>query len=159
MTPGSAAASDRGGGWVAAQFALMLLIVVAVVVPPDWPEGVRGWLRLVGIVLAAAGLGFAFWAGRTMGRALTPFPEPAADATLVESGPFAYVRHPVYAGALLLFTGWALVAGPIALGLTALLGLLWVGKTRAEESRLAARFPGYGAYQARVRWRLIPGVW
>ena len=93
-----------------------------------------------------------------MGRSLTPFPEPADSAELVEHGPFAHVRHPVYAGFLAVCLGWSLFAGPFALVLTGSLALLWVGKLRTEERRLAVRFPGYAAYTARVRWRLVPGV-
>ena len=149
---------DRGGIWVVAQFVLMAGILLAVIVPPEWPSSARPWLTVLGAVLALKGAALAVWAGRTMGRALTPFPEPARGATLVETGPFAHVRHPVYVGALLLFVGWSLFAGPVALALTGLLALLWAGKAIAEERRLRARFPEYDGYARRVRWRLVPGV-
>ena len=75
------------------------------------------------------------------------------------AGPFAHVRHPIYAGGLLFFVGWSLFAGPLALVLTAALGVLWALKARVEERHLLSRYPGYAAYAARVRSRLVPGIY
>ena len=150
---------ERGGGWVVAQFVLMGAILVAVVVPPEWPDGGRVVRWLTAVVLAAAGLGVCVAAGRALGRGLTPFPRPVDGAPLAESGPYGVVRHPFYAGALLLFLGWSLVAGPVALVLTLALAVLWAGKARVEETHLHRAFPGYAAYAARVRRRLVPGLY
>lgn len=151
--------SARGGGWVAAQFALMALCFVAFVIPPDWPARVRGALSAVGAALAICGVALGVWAYRALGRALTPFPRPVEGAPLVASGPYAIVRHPFYAGGILFFTGWSLLAGPVALGVTCLLAVLWAGKVAVEERYLALAHPGYEAYKARVRRRLVPGVY
>lgn len=142
-----------------AQFALMFLVFVSVAVAPRWPGGLSTLLAAIGAAFVVVGVVVVVWAARTMGRSLTPFPEPAASAELVEHGPFTHVRHPVYAGFLAVCVGWSLVAGPVALVLTGALALLWVGKLRTEERRLVARFPGYAAYTARVRWKLVPGVY
>jgi len=147
--------TGRGTGWVVAQFVLMVAVVVAGFVPPDWPQGAQRVLSLVGAVLALAGVGFAVWAGRTMGRSLTPFPKPV-EAGLVTHGPFAIVRHPIYTGGLSLFVGYSLFAGPAAFALAVALGFLWAGKLRVEERLLTAVYDGYPAYQARVPWRLVP---
>ena len=147
--------TGRGTGWVVAQFVLMVAVVGAGFVPPDWPQGAQRALSAVGAVLALAGVGFAVWAGRTLGRSLTPFPKPVA-AGLVTHGPFAIVRHPIYTGGLGLFVGYSLFTGIPALALTGVLGLLWAGKLRVEERLLTAVYDGYPAYQARVRWRLVP---
>jgi protein-S-isoprenylcysteine O-methyltransferase Ste14 len=148
------AEQGRGTGWVVAQFALMAAIAGSWLLPPRPP----GWLVAVGLCLAAAGAGFAGWAFRTLGRSLTPFPEPRREGTLVEAGPFALVRHPIYGGGLAFFAGLSLALGPAGLAATALLGLLWLAKSREEERRLARRFPGYEAYRRRVRRRLLPGL-
>ena len=87
-------------------------------------------------MLAVAGIAFAVWAARSLGSSLTPFPKPLGTG-LVTSGPFAIVRHPIYTGGLAFFAGYALFASVPALVLTALLGLLWVGKMRVEERLLA----------------------
>jgi protein-S-isoprenylcysteine O-methyltransferase Ste14 len=149
----------RGGEWVVGQFVLMALIFAAVVVPPDWPEGIQTPLRVAGAISALVGAAVVWRAARAMGRSLTPFPEPAAGARLVDAGPFRFVRHPTYAGGLAFLLGWSLFAGPVALALTVALGLLWVGKARVEERRLRARFPEYASYETRVRARLIPWVY
>ena len=94
--------AGRGSGWVVTQFILMAAILVAGFLPPDWPDGARNVLTAIGAVLAVAGIAFAVWAARSLGRSLTPFPKPLGTG-LVTSGPFAIVRHPIYTGGLAFF--------------------------------------------------------
>lgn len=150
---------SRGEAWVVAQFALLALVPVAVFLPPDWPSAARALRLGIGAVLIAAGVAVVVWAARAMGRSMTPFPRPLPDAVLVETGPYAHVRHPVYGGALVLLVGLALVTSVAALVVTAALGLLWVGKARVEEEHLAELVPGYPAYRARVPRRILPGLY
>ena len=154
-SPPQSGSTGRGAGWVVAQFVLLVAVVAAGFLPPDWPASAGRALDVAGAVLAIAGLGFAIWAGRTLGRSLTPFPRPVEEG-LVTRGPFAVVRHPIYTGGLGLCVGYSLFAGPAALALTIALGFLWAGKLRVEERLLTAVYDGYPAYQARVRWRLVP---
>jgi len=149
----------RGGWWVVAQFALMAATIGAGFAPPGWPGSSDKWLAVAGAVLALAGALLAYFAAHELGRALTPFPEPARRAALTERGPYRLVRHPIYAGGLLFFAGYALFSGPLALAGTVLLALLWARKAIVEERRLRARFEGYEAYAERVPWRLLTGVW
>jgi protein-S-isoprenylcysteine O-methyltransferase Ste14 len=80
--------------------------------------------------------------------------------TVVTTGPYRYVRHPLYAGALLYFLGTPLQLGswlglaPVPLMIAAL-----AFRAVMEERMLATELEGYADYAARVRWRLIPGVW
>jgi protein-S-isoprenylcysteine O-methyltransferase Ste14 len=142
---------------------LQFLVIAAVValgfLPPRWPGGARPPLAGIGAGLAVAGVLVALWAARLLGRGLTPFPPPRAGAELATAGPYAVVRHPIYAGGLLFFVGYALFASVAALAGTAALGAVWALKCRVEEAHLRARFPGYDAYAARVRWRLVPGLY
>jgi len=79
--------------------------------------------------------------------------------TVVSTGPYAIVRHPMYAGGLLLVVGTPLALGSCwgLLAIGAMMPvLLW--RLFDEERFLARKLPGYKEYCARVRWRLIPGV-
>jgi protein-S-isoprenylcysteine O-methyltransferase Ste14 len=86
--------------------------------------------------------------------------EVAQDQEVVSTGPYAYVRHPMYAGALLL-----LLATPVALGswwgllawFPMLAVIIW--RLRDEEMYLDRNLRGYAEYRAKVRSRLLPGVW
>ena len=84
----------------------------------------------------------------------------APDQKVISTGPYALVRHPMYAGGLVMLLGM-----PIALGswwgllmLVAIIpALIW--RLIDEENFLAGNLPGYQQYQKKVRYRLIPWVW
>jgi protein-S-isoprenylcysteine O-methyltransferase Ste14 len=150
----SSSTSGRGGTWVVAQFALMAVILSFGAVPPIWPD----WVRALGIAGMLAGAALGVWAGRTLGTSLTPFPRPRAEGVLIESGPYAIVRHPIYAAGTLFFLGYGLLASIPATVATIALAILWHFKARVEERHLAQRFPGYEDYRRRVRWQILPYV-
>ena len=83
-----------------------------------------------------------------------------ADQRVIETGPYAFVRHPMYAAAIWLFVGI-----PLALGSWWSVGLLvpfipvLVWRLLNEEKILARDLPGYTDYMRRVRYRLVPHVW
>ena len=80
--------------------------------------------------------------------------------TVVNSGPYRYVRHPAYVGMILVVLGaplmlgswWALIPGVLS-------ALLVIVRTALEDKTLRAELPGYRAYVQRTHYRLIPGVW
>ena len=86
--------------------------------------------------------------------------EVAADQQVVSSGPYRGIRHPMYAGALLM-----LLATPLALGswwglvmfIPMAFAIIW--RLIDEEQFLAKNLHGYNDYCHRVRYRLIPGIW
>jgi len=86
--------------------------------------------------------------------------EVAAGQRVIDTGPYAVVRHPMYASALLYLIGTPLALGSCwgFVGLALMLPFL-VWRLLDEERLLARELPGYRAYQARVRYRLIPGLW
>jgi len=79
---------------------------------------------------------------------------------VIATGPYAYVRHPMYVGGLLIFLSAPLQLGSW-LGLAGTLVLVPVLAIRIvlEERTLRAELDGYDEYAGRVRWRLIPGLW
>jgi len=80
--------------------------------------------------------------------------------TVISTGPYHYVRHPMYAGGLLLFLGTPLLLGSwygLLLVLVMMPGL--VVRAVLEERVLREELPGYDTYMAQVKYRLIPYVW
>jgi protein-S-isoprenylcysteine O-methyltransferase Ste14 len=80
--------------------------------------------------------------------------------TVISTGPYHYVRHPIYAAALLFLVGTPLLLGS---WYGVLLALVLVGlmaqRAVMEERTLREELPGYDAYMAQVKYRLIPYVW
>jgi protein-S-isoprenylcysteine O-methyltransferase Ste14 len=115
-------------------------------------------LAVIGSALFAAGLGLAIWArvhlGRNWGMPMTRKEEPE----LVTSGPYRFVRHPIYSGILLALLGTALASDLYFLIVFALMGAYLIHAARVEERLMAAAFPdAYGSYRARSKM-LIPFV-
>ena len=147
----------RGEGWVLIQG--VLLVVVAAAgwsLGPDWSGPLRLAGIVVGIVLITGGIALAVRGAVDLGGALTPLPRPRDDAELVETGAYAFVRHPIYGGLILAAFGWAIVqASIVAVALAVVLAAFLRVKSMREEAWLEQRFPAYAAYRARTR-RLIP---
>ena len=86
--------------------------------------------------------------------------EIAKGQHVVDSGPYATVRHPMYAGAIILVAGMPpALSSWWALGPAALLVPIIVWRLMREEAFLVAHLAGYGAYRDRVRFRLVPQFW
>jgi protein-S-isoprenylcysteine O-methyltransferase Ste14 len=116
------------------------------------------WREAVGLVLFALGLGFAIWArvhiGRNWGQPMSQKSEPE----LVTSGPYRFVRHPIYTGILTAGVGTALALSWLWLVPVALAGAYFVYAATAEERYLTEQFPDtYPAYK-RSSKMLVPFV-
>lgn len=82
------------------------------------------------------------------------------DHSVVSTGAYAIVRHPMYAGVLWFFPGTAMLLGSgYGLALSPLMIALVVVRTALEDRMLQAELPGYREYAREVRYRLIPGIW
>jgi protein-S-isoprenylcysteine O-methyltransferase Ste14 len=134
--------------------------VVAYVIDPRlmaWsrvalPTGVRS----VGAVLAGPALVGSSWAFRHLGHNLLPG-TPNADRALVTTGPYRWVRHPLYSAWVVLLTGYSLMTSSWAVAVTGLAAtVIVVRRTPAEEQGLQARFgDAYSEYAARTG-RFLP---
>ena len=124
-----------------------------------------GWSRLppavwlgANAVVLAANL-FVLWVLRVNSYAARTVRVQGGQA-VIDDGPYAVVRHPMYAGILVM-----MLATPIALGSLfavppfLLLPFALVLRIRDEEALLLEGLPGYADYRNRVRWRLVPGIW
>jgi protein-S-isoprenylcysteine O-methyltransferase Ste14 len=109
-----------------------------------------GWpLMISGFALFLAGLA-------RLGKGLTSLPYPKDCAPLIETGPFALVRHPMYSGGLVFALGWALfVRSWMTAGYVVVLFIFLDFKSRYEEKWLMEKFPTYRDYRKRVP-KLIP---
>ena len=91
-----------------------------------------------------------------LGRSLTPFPLPKDGSTLVTTGIYRFVRHPLYLSVILAAAAVALLKmTPLAWALAAGLAAVLNAKASREERWLAERFPAYDEYRRRTR-KLIP---
>jgi protein-S-isoprenylcysteine O-methyltransferase Ste14 len=147
----------RGGGWVAGQVALGVVTLGLGAIGPSWPAGERP-LAFAGWVLIVAGFAMLVAGGGVLGSSLTPFPKPTAGSMLREQGIYRVIRHPMYGGTIVLFTGYGLIASPLAFAGTAALVILLERKSRREEGWLVERYPEYEAYRRRTRWKFVPGI-
>lgn len=86
--------------------------------------------------------------------------EIAPDQTVISTGPYAVVRHPMYAGALIMLFGTPLALGSWwALLLFILMTFVIIWRLLDEERFLAKSLPGYNEYCKKVPYRLIPSIW
>jgi protein-S-isoprenylcysteine O-methyltransferase Ste14 len=79
---------------------------------------------------------------------------------VVSSGPYAFVRHPMYSGIMLFFLGVPLLLGSWwGVAIAPVFAALFAVRVRIEERALVEGLPDYADYAARVRYRLVPGLW
>jgi len=119
------------------------------------------WLQWAGAFLVALSIYLVFLTFRENSYAAPVVKiQRERGQTVVTTGPYAVVRHPMYAGGLVMFLGMPLQLGSW-LGLVT--GLLFIPllafRIPMEERMLRAELEGYDDYARRVRWRLIPRIW
>jgi protein-S-isoprenylcysteine O-methyltransferase Ste14 len=149
----------RGEGWFLIQIVLFVAIWGAGLIGPQWHGVARTAGSLVGAVAFAAGGVLALRGFVDLRENLTVFPKPRSGATLVDTGSYRLVRHPIYGGLILMAAGWGLIRASIpALAAAFVLGVFFDMKSRREELWLEDKFEDYPAYRARTR-RLFPWVY
>lgn len=112
----------------------------------------------VGVVLCVLGFGFAFWARGSIGRNWGMPMSLREGHELVTTGPYAYVRHPIYSGLMLAMVGTALALTPLWMIIFPLYFAYFLFSARTEEKMMLAQFPdAYPAYRRRTKM-LIPFV-
>lgn len=126
-----------------------------------WGPIVSDEMQLVGFLLTVIGHGLIVWA-----MAVNAYFSPVARIQeerghqVADGGPYSYIRHPGYLGAILFSMGipllleswWALIPGLVSIG-------LYIYRTALEDQTLIDELSGYAEYTAQVRFKLLPGVW
>jgi len=118
-------------------------------------------LQVLGFAMYLLSTGFIMWVFHVNSFAAPVIKVQAArHHHVISSGPYAWVRHPMYSGVMLFFLGAPLLVGSWwGLALAPLFAVLFAVRAGIEERALVAGLPGYADYAARVRYRLMPGVW
>jgi len=127
-----------------------------------WSDTVPLWLRVIGFIGLIAGNALCFWAMR-VNRFFSSIIRIQSDRGqhVIDSGPYAVIRHPGYLGGLLVMLGSGLaLCSWIAWAFLVVLSVPFLMYRAVTEDRvLQAELPGYSDYAARVRWRILPGIW
>jgi protein-S-isoprenylcysteine O-methyltransferase Ste14 len=123
--------------------------------------GPRWWPAGVGLIVIWAGFALRMWAVRTLGKFFRVEVSVDSDQTLVDTGPYAKLRHPSYTGLLLVYVGLGICLDSyLSVAAALLLPLAAVVNRIDYEERILLRELGepYRAYSTRTA-RLVPGVW
>ena len=124
-------------------------------------SGMPVGLQAFGLLLLIASSAFIAWvfAENSFAAAVVRV-QSERGHHVISTGPYAFVRHPMYSGAVLYFAAialqlgswWGLVLSPVFFALFSV-------RADLEERELAHGLPGYAGYLTRVRYRLVPGLW
>lgn len=128
-----------------------------------WSQGWIGEVPLTVVVagqlIAAAGYWFVFWVMRTNSFAASTI-QVESEQRVIDAGPYAVIRHPMYSGMIVMTLGTPLALGSyVALPIFALITPTLMFRLTHEERLLRRDLPGYADYCDRVRFRLVPGMW
>jgi protein-S-isoprenylcysteine O-methyltransferase Ste14 len=135
---------------------LMLATCVAFLVQPRWIDFAQvpanAIVRWLGVPVAVVGLFLFAWMFRHLGLNVTSTSMPRGSAELVTSGPYRFVRHPMYSAALILIAATALLTANLVVLIAGFsMFALLAARSRLEERRLIEKFgDAYRAYQART---------
>jgi protein-S-isoprenylcysteine O-methyltransferase Ste14 len=146
-------------------FGLMFAIIAAFLLPylPIFSfvnfAPVDPVISSVGVVLCVAGMAFLVSARQRLGKNWSQTVAAKEGHELVTSGPYRFVRHPMYTGGFLAAIGSAIVCGGAWIFLLVILGALFLWRVGAEDKLMEQQFPNeYPAYERRTK-KLIPFVW
>ncbi|KAG2440000.1 hypothetical protein HXX76_004117 [Chlamydomonas incerta] len=142
----------RGEGWLLATLAALTMLVFP-------PLTLKGLVDFAATLALTSGAIFIVTALFTLGRNLSPLLQPRKKHSLVASGIYGYVRHPMYGGLLLVATGFTILTRNETR--LAILALLWYIMERVvvtEERALSERYPEYAEYKAKVK-KFLPFIY
>ena len=108
-------------------------------------------IQKTGLLLAIFGATIIILALLQLNKNLSPFPTPKKNTALLQNGLFKYIRHPIYTGIILFFTGYSVYQNSFyKLAISMLLLVLFYFKSNYEEQRLEQNFPDYKLYKSKT---------
>jgi protein-S-isoprenylcysteine O-methyltransferase Ste14 len=127
-----------------------------------WSDTVPLWLQALGLIALALGYGLCLWA-MYVNRFFSSVIRIQSDRGqyIVDSGPYAFIRHPGYlAGVVIMLASGVALGSWFAWAMLVIASLPFLLRRAINEDRiLQAKLPGYRDYAARIRWRILPGIW
>jgi protein-S-isoprenylcysteine O-methyltransferase Ste14 len=137
----------------------MFMAVVACATGPGWSWPAGAVPAIAGGAAALAGVVLIVLASIELREAFTPMPRPRDRAAFIDSGPYRFVRHPIYTGVLVAAVGGAIATASVpGMALAAALFAFLQVKSRREEAWLERVYPAYSAYRAQTpRFIPLPG--
>lgn len=141
---------------------LMMILAGLDVGQYHWTAPVAPGVQIAALLATLFGYGFISWGvltNRFFSSAVRL--QPDRHQFVVDKGPYAFIRHPGYTGAIVYMglTGLALGSWLASLVAGVPIFLLFLRRTILEDKMLRKGLPGYEEYAQRVRFRLLPGVW
>ena len=127
----------------------------------NWTGGFPAGAQVISLAVCALGYALVVWATASNAYfSQIVRLQPERGQKVVTSGPYRFVRHPAYIGALLfelaapllLASWWAFIPSGLAI-------ILLILRTALEDRFLQAELAGYAGYARQVRWHLVPGIW
>jgi len=142
---------------------LVLFVVILAAVRAGVFRGLAAehnpWLQAIGLVLFVSGLALALWARAYIGRNWGPPMAEKERPDLVTTGPYRYVRHPIYSGIIAAMIGTAIAVSVSWLAVVVVLGGYFVYSATVEERNMERLFPeAYPAYKRSTKM-LIPFIY
>jgi protein-S-isoprenylcysteine O-methyltransferase Ste14 len=137
---------------------IQLVFFVLYTIPSSWSLSFFSWFKTVGLVTAIVGFVILTLALLQLNKNLSPFPTPKDSAVLIQNGLYAWVRHPIYTGIIILFFGYGIYQDSLFKLLIAFcLWILFYFKTQYEELQLQRKFPEYAVYK-KITGRFLPTI-
>ena len=140
---------------------LVIYIVGGLDARNGWTRDFPAWAQIVGVILTLLGYTLALWAiAANAFFSLIVRIQKERGHTVATGGPYQFVRHPGYVGTILAYIGTPMMLGSNwAILLGVITAILIIVRTALEDKTLLAELDGYKEYAARVRFRLLSGVW
>jgi protein-S-isoprenylcysteine O-methyltransferase Ste14 len=160
--PGDAKDWDKALSTILIVLTLLVpLLIAGLDVRFGWSPPLSLGLQLGALVLYEFGFAVGFWAGITnkFDSRVVRIQKDRGHLTVTD-GPYRYVRHPGYVGAIVNMVTLPLILGSVwALVNSGLAVVLLIVRTALEDRTLQEELPGYIEYTQQTRYRLLPGIW